>query len=511
MAVYLADLIRIESFNLSSLVEADEPVELAWTHNSDLSDPTRFTEPGTLLLTTGRQFTDGAQSAETLRVEATAQPADYIDYVQRLQQAEIAAIGFGTEVFTVGTPPGLIDACAAAGLPLIEVPLATPFIAISRWLADQHAARERARIDWALEAQNSIAVAAIGSARLAEVIARAARILGARIQVFDSRLDLIDAAGQSSTGASQRQLEQAARTLLSAGRRGVRSFESDSSTVLLHTLGQAGALRGVIALERPTGFDSAEMSVLTTMTALAEVSLQHQQDVRMSIRALLVQLHPLLVDGRTDVVRRAISGLPAGLPRARFVVVALDGEITPSQTLDSLERRAADPGAGIYHLRTPTEVLSLVDVASAPAIRHLLVVGRARAGISSVVEWDGLEAATIQARRGLAAADDGEVLDFSTLVSTSTLGLLASPEVHEMARARLAAVTSSDPDRVLRQAAVWLRHQGQWDPAARELGLHRHTLKQRVMRLGRDLGIDLDHFAGRAELWALLSAIGVAD
>jgi purine catabolism regulator len=51
---------------------------------------------------------------------------------------------------------------------------------------------------------------------------------------------------------------------------------------------------------------------------------------------------------------------------------------------------------------------------------------------------------------------------------------------------------------------AWLAHNGQWDPAAAALGVHRHTLRHRIAKVGQLLGRDLDSADTRAELWLAL-------
>ncbi|KEP74951.1 hypothetical protein HR12_01830, partial [Microbacterium sp. SUBG005] len=68
----------------------------------------------------------------------------------------------------------------------------------------------------------------------------------------------------------------------------------------------------------------------------------------------------------------------------------------------------------------------------------------------------------------------------------------------------LAVLPASERKRLLASARVWLDANGAWDPAARSLGIHRHTLKARVAHLEQVLEIDLSSFAARAELWAAL-------
>ncbi len=55
---------------------------------------------------------------------------------------------------------------------------------------------------------------------------------------------------------------------------------------------------------------------------------------------------------------------------------------------------------------------------------------------------------------------------------------------------------------------AWLAHHGAWDPAAAELGVHRHTLRNRVRRAEQALGRSLDSPGLRAELWLALHGEG---
>ncbi len=60
-----------------------------------------------------------------------------------------------------------------------------------------------------------------------------------------------------------------------------------------------------------------------------------------------------------------------------------------------------------------------------------------------------------------------------------------------------------DPE-LRRMLEVWLEHNGSWGTAAGALGIHRHTLRHRVDGASLRLGLDLETFGGRAELWNAL-------
>ena len=93
------------------------------------------------------------------------------------------------------------------------------------------------------------------------------------------------------------------------------------------------------------------------------------------------------------------------------------------------------------------------------------------------------------------------------LGSDPLLGLLARADVAAAAERRLRPLMADPDGQELRRAVeTWLRHNAAWDPAARELGIHRHTLKAQVRRAGDLLDLDLDTFGAKVELFLLLSS-----
>jgi purine catabolism regulator len=500
----LSALIAHEPFHLRVIVPAPTPsVEVLWAHGSDLDDPTPFLGSGQLLLTTGRQFSG-------------AVPRLVDDYVARLLATGVVALGFGTEVVQSGTPPELVSACRRQGLPLLEVPYRTPFIAISRWVADAQAADARSRLDWALEAQRAVSLATLGDGGLTSAVAKAAERLGCAIAVFDPDADVIvSSPGGASVDPRQDRfadLVPEVKRLLRAGRRSRADVDAETGDhAIVQTLGGTRRIRGVLVARRAQPFDRTDLSVLTTLTALAEVSLEQGQVVRTSLRSLAEQLFELVRDGQVGVVRRATASIPVSLPGDRFRVVALDADQAAPGLVDQLERRAFAADSGIFLVRREGRLVLLVDERREESVRRMLDARAARAGVSETVGWAALDIGLSQAARALDAAGDGEVGEFAELAARSFLGLFDAAAVANVARVRLDEVLGRpDGEELLEQAAVWLRHNGQWDPAARELGLHRHSLKARIAALGAALDLDLEAFADRAELWALLTASGVA-
>jgi purine catabolism regulator len=93
---------------------------------------------------------------------------------------------------------------------------------------------------------------------------------------------------------------------------------------------------------------------------------------------------------------------------------------------------------------------------------------------------------------------------FSLLLSTQ------SDDVLEMiATGRLRVLEDHDRERgtsLLQSLDSFLHHNGHWDAAASELGVHRHTLRNRIARVAELVGRDMDSAHTRSELWIALKA-----
>ncbi|WP_433541205.1 PucR family transcriptional regulator ligand-binding domain-containing protein [Streptosporangium sandarakinum] len=121
----------------------DRPV--SWVAVSELEDPTPFLEGGELVLTTG------------MRLDAdNAAP-----YVARLVGKGVTGLGLGVGLGHETVPAELVAAAARAGLPLVEVPRDTPFVAISKLVSDLIAAEQYDEISRAFAAQGRLTRAAL--------------------------------------------------------------------------------------------------------------------------------------------------------------------------------------------------------------------------------------------------------------------------------------------------------------------------------------------------------------
>jgi len=71
-----------------------------------------------------------------------------------------------------------------------------------------------------------------------------------------------------------------------------------------------------------------------------------------------------------------------------------------------------------------------------------------------------------------------------------------------MERVRALAAHTAAP--LLDAVTSYIRHQGQWEAVARELGLHRNSVRHRIGIATQLLGVDLDDPDVSAPLWLAL-------
>ncbi|GAB3396424.1 hypothetical protein GCM10027568_30480 [Humibacter soli] len=396
---------------------------VSWVHSSDLDDPTPFLTPGQVLLTTGTQF----ESADS----------DYDGYVARLVVSGVVALGFGTEVIR-DTPPGLIEACLRGGMPLLDVPYRTPFIAVARYAADLVAEQAYARNTWALAAQHAVSLAALRPDGLDATLAELARQLGRWVA-------LVDAAGTIDRVFPDRAMPAPAREIVTAeagrmlrARRRSGATVSEAGTVIaLQTIGAGDRLLGVLAHGGPDEPDQAAQQVVTSVVALAGLALEQGQ---------------ALESARTALRRALLSGIEQS-------------------------RRLADE----------------LGRASGLSVASLDVLDRAGAQVNDVL---GAEPPMTSAEPGAGRDRAGG-------------GPSPLPPEDEDAPVRATALleplTATDRDGTLAVSLLtWLEHNGVYDAAARELGVHRHTLHARIRTAERLLDRDFTAFADRAEVWTAL-------
>ncbi|MFE6997379.1 PucR family transcriptional regulator [Microbacterium sp. NPDC057659] len=437
---------------------------LRWVHSSDLADPTPFLADDLVLLTTGTQF-------ERVTVG---------DYVDRLAQRGVIGLGFGSDVHRAGVPDELVEACAARGIPLFEVPYGTPFIAVARAHAEAIAERTYARRTWALEAQRALAIASLRPQGLDAALTELSRRLSCGVTMFDDAGGLVH---EHPPGAATAELSAHAAALLARGATASETIEHGESGATLFTLGSTGRLRGVIGVGA-AALDPETRTVVTSVIAMAGLALEQSERLALRERRLDAAVLTLLREGETAAAQRVRE-----LPSEPVLVAATDATPNP----DWWRRQAA--GALV------ADGIVVLAEADAGAVDAFAAAFDAGVGLSEPGPLADLARLEAQAAAALLRSGEG-VTRYAA--PSGILDALGS-DARLAAQSRIAGLREADPA-LEQQLRVWLEHDARIEQAAAALGIHRHTLRARIAQAAGILQTDLATFPARAELWAVLQA-----
>ncbi|MFD9246464.1 PucR family transcriptional regulator, partial [Streptomyces sp. NPDC059556] len=208
-----------------------------------------------------------------------------------------------------------------------------------------------------------------------------------------------------------------------------------------------------------------------------------------------------------SLVADAAGGDPAGEPAIQVLAVALEsaaarageGVLTVPESEQRLVVLAGDAGAVVAacegYAERDAEDAGLTIGLSAPA-----------GPITAATAYKQAEQAlSVARRRGKA------LVEHEDLAAGSVLPLLADDAVRAFADGMLRALRDHDATGrgdLVASLRAWLSRHGQWDAAAADLGVHRHTLRYRMRRVEEILGRSLDDPDVRMELWLALKATG---
>ncbi len=460
----------------------DRPVR--WVAVSELEDPTPFLEGGELVLTTGMRLDAG-----------NAGP-----YIDRLVGRRVTGLGFGIGLGHEEIPAELVEAAARAGLPLIEVPRDTPFVAISKLVSDLIAAEQYDEISRAFAAQGRLTRAALRPEGAAAVIDRLARELGGWAVLLDEAGAVRHAAGKGATDITHL-LPELERLRRPSGRGAAASLalSTPAEHVIVQPLG-ARRIRGFFAVGLGRPFTAVAHTVVNAAGSLLTLAIEHGREHLGAERRVRSAVLGLLLAGQVEAGGEILELLGEGLPAGPLVVLAAGGD--RETVLEAV-------GEGF---------------AAADADRVVIIVAQARAedtvaalrehgpvGVGAPVGPGDLRTGLDQADRALASArrNAAPVMRFADLAGQGLLSLL-DPEAAEAFSSALLAPLHRYGSRadLLESLRAYLACNGHWDAAAQRLGVHRHTLRYRMRRVAELLGRDLDDPAARAELWVALTVVG---
>ncbi|MEU4834976.1 PucR family transcriptional regulator [Streptosporangium sp. NPDC023615] len=504
-------IVRRPSLGLDVLAAGeslDRPVR--WVAVSELEDPTPFLEGDELVLTTGMRLDDGNAAG----------------YVERLVARGVAGLGFGTGLGHETIPRALVEAAARAGLPLVEVPRAIPFVAIGKAVSELIAAEQYDELSRAFAAQGRLTRAALRPEGPRAVVDRLARELGGWAALLDEAGAVLHAAGRGAATAARDLGPELER--LRGDRRGAPAtlaLSSPGEHIVVRPLG-ARRVRAFLAVGLGGPFTPVAHTVVNAAGSLLTLAVEHGGEHLAAERRVRSAVLRLLLAGETGAGRETLERLGEGLPEGPLaVLVAAGGPGTaprsgagppgtgprPGRGETPLEAAEAVPGgfaAADRDAVTGTGRVVLLVPASDADAGAVALGGHGPVGIGDAAGPGDLRAGLGRAERALAAAGRGAapVMRFADLAGQGLLSLIDPGTAAAFSSALLAPLTGhgSRVD-LLGSLRAYLECNGHWDAAAQRLGVHRHTLRYRMRRVAELVGRDLDDPAVRAELWVALA------
>ncbi|WP_405516311.1 PucR family transcriptional regulator [Streptomyces canus] len=549
----LASLVHHSALKLTVRAGEDRlDVPVRWAHVSELADPVPYMEGGELLLITALKL--DAEDREAMR-----------RYVKRLAGAGVVGLGFAVGVNYDEIPGALVEAARDEGLPLLEVPRLTPFLAISKAVSAAIAADQYRSVTAGFAAQRELTKQALTGGPEGLLAALASQV--------DGWAALYDASGAVVATAPEWAGRRAAR--LTADVERLRERPAPASSVVgghgtsdnddrveLHSLGTGRRPRSALAVGTAAALGTAERYAVHSAIALLTLTTERSRSLQAAEQRIGAAVLRMLLAGEPEHARTVAGDLYGGLLDAPFRLIVAETVAVSSVRIAADAPTRVPSAAGLAAaadtngdpLEALTEVVESAAARSGEAVlvvpereRLMVLAADGGAAVTACGEYAvALEAA--RTREQTSAGDEDELVvgvsapvgpiaaaaaykqaeqalsvarrrgrvyvEHEQLASGSVLPLLADDAVRAFADGLLRPLYEHDATGrgdLVASLRAWLSRHGQWDAAAADLGVHRHTLRYRMRRVEEILGRSLDDPDVRMELWLALKATTSAE
>lgn len=485
--------------------------QVSGVHISELEDPTPYLEGGELLLTTGIPVTGALSASGRVR-----------SYVDRLVERGVSALGLGLGAGLDAVPSGLIEACRSARLALLLVPAGVPFLNVSRAYWDLVSRAGQSDLVASLGTQTALARAALRPDANASVIKALAQALGGWAAY-------LPAAGSTGGGAvpgenAETFWPEGARGLLAQLREqtarlnlgalhSAATFQIHGSDVVEHPVLVDRRIVGFLAVGTGRTLGKADRQVIQTVCMLLSLKARQEQETHAAGAAMGSAVAKLLLGGHAEAARILAEDFEVPLPEGpvRLLLVTANGPRDPARNPGE---EAADV---VSRLRGVSAVPWLPAALRACRLRH--PAGAAEFFILDAVPGTTSTAgATEPATSGPPSSERavlsetvplarltearGALLDALLSQAPGTLGVPGRRDPSDVNVEEWIEALRKHPRADLPGTVrSYLKHRGQWEAAARELGIHRNSLRHRIATAARIIGAELDDPDVAARLW----------
>ncbi len=495
MTTTVRDLLDDPVLGLQLAVGGDLDRRIRWVHVTELADASPYLAGDELILTAGVWHGRGTSA---------------LDFVRALETRSVAGLGYGLLDAEESVPRALVRACEQEQVPLLVVPVSTPFVAISQRFVQRMADEREADLLKTLAfTSDLIAAADTEDPRdgLHAVVRLLRQVTGRSAWVADSQGRILASAGRTPIDSEVEAVTQELRegSPDDVGRRNVRAVRSGQRVSA--TVGLSGDDAGIV-----------EQARLESAVPVVGLVLARERAVRETERRLAGELVSLVLARQVQAaaVRMTSYGLDPHEPAVAIVAAVTEGEAA----LPAGEGWLVDEGAlGIVALRG-TELFVIVAASGAStahtarALAERLVdrVGATAAGVGAVAADIGtLRKSLVQARQACELAlrrGGATVVSHEHAGNYSLLLALQDQDVLDAFRDALLTPLENYDHRHASDLVLTLRtflsSGGKWQQTADELNIHVNTLRHRLAKVEEVTGRHLDDTGGRVDLWLAL-------
>lgn len=447
--------------------------EIAWVAVTEQENPSTFLSGGELVLTTGVRLRTAEEQRRFARV---------------LRRAGAVGIGFGVGLGHDVVPPALVAEANRWGLPVIEVPYRTPFIALGKLVADSHSADHLEKLERLIADHQILARSLLTGGGLSELLKHLGEMLGTELVLTQFTAELYS----SSKDAGAPTMDRWVPFPVPTGRR-------DACTLWAR---------------KP--FDDS--GIVSYAQNLISIELNNLTKQRQAQRALAGQVVADVVRGslETGEASRRLAGV--GVNSTRRNVVLLAESAAHHKNLRGTTLPATLDGAVSAMVDHDLVVIVEDDGGRAPKLARNLADHLVEAGIHATIgiggsytKPNGLRWSYFEAKE--AAARGLEVNEPERLSLTSLL--LSSEDVPLAAMAGEAIGPLVRFDRqhgseLVHTLETYLSLNGSVASVADELSLHRNTVRYRLAQIAELTGYDPSVTADRVQLFLALAVHRVA-
>lgn len=477
--------------------------EISLVLTTELADPAKWLSGGELVLTTGISLPPAA--------------ADRRQYLRRLHESGVAGVGFGTGLTFDEVPEELVSAADELGLPLLEIPLRTPFAAVVQRVGSRIAALQYDAVLRASRAQPRITRAVV-SGGPQEVAAELGRALRASVVVLDPSGTVIASHPRNLNVTTVNLVRDA----IEPGAASAVAVLAEGVTVAQQSIRVGGRSHGVLAVVSETALSPVDQVLLGHANSLLALDFEKPVRLKEAQQRLNEQALGLILTGEANLEPAWVQLAQAADHRGRIRVLVVQADSdTNAETdtanllkkvntaiLDELDQagqpafvHGADKWLAVLLPGAEAEEIAAALVTRIDASLHRTI----RLGLSGIQPLAKLGEAVDNARLAASVAECGRPpIEFSALAGSALLAFGESRDVLiALGAAVLTPVLDHDAEfgtGLLTSLRAFLEANGHWESAAAAVGVHRHTMRKRIETAEALLGCDLAVARVRAEL-----------